>query len=313
MGSTSPSSAHRPRASTRRPRASRTSAITRSCPRPPRRWPRWPTTSAGSSPCTGSRSPAGSPSRAPAARPRAPPGPGPRSSGSAATATRASPPARAPPSTPSCPSSRAGGDGHAGDVVGHSPERRAVRLPRRLRHPGLRERCAAGPRRSTTGGRAHHRSGVERGHWRRARRVLTGPDGAFSTDLKPARRMYVRVRYGGVRSGLRRSTSPRLLPQLRPLITLKEPPSLGVRREPGGAEGNGGTTQATAHPGGAEARERPLPQGACPHGTGRRRGRFATSFRRAEPACTATTSSPGPDLDTDRGASARQVLRVGRG
>ncbi len=69
------------------------------------------------------------------------------------------------------------------------------------------------------------------GSWRRARRVLTGPDGAFFTDLKPAKRMYVRVIYSG-RSGLRRSTSPRLLLQLRPLITLSEPPSSGVRDEP---------------------------------------------------------------------------------
>ena len=43
------------------------------------------------------------------------------------------------------------------------------------------------------------------GSWRTARRITTGPDGAFFTELKPARRMYVRVRYPG-RAPLRRAT-----------------------------------------------------------------------------------------------------------
>jgi N-acetylmuramoyl-L-alanine amidase len=149
------------------------------------------------------------------------------------------------------------------------------------------------------------------GHWRRARRVLTGPDGAFFTDLKPARRMYVRVRYGG-RSGLRRSTSPRLLLQLRPLITLKEPPSLGARREPVQLRGTVGPRKRLL-----TLVVQKLVSGRYRKELARtvraRRGRFATSFTPRRAGVYRYYVVARPDLDTDRGASARQVIRVGRG
>ena len=148
------------------------------------------------------------------------------------------------------------------------------------------------------------------GRWRRARRVLTGPDGAFFTDLKPARRRYVRVRYPG-RSGLRRSTSPRLLLQLKPIIALNEPPSEGERRE------------AVELTGTVGPRKRRLTLVVQRLVSGRyrkdqaravraRRGRFSTSFTPARAGVYRYYVVAKPDLDTDRGASERQVIRVGR-
>ena len=64
--------------------------------------------------------------------------------------------------------------------------------------------------------------------WRTSRRVTTGADGVFATDLKPAKRMYVRVRYPGS-ADVRGSASPRLLLNLRPVLTFERPPRRGVR------------------------------------------------------------------------------------
>jgi hypothetical protein len=148
------------------------------------------------------------------------------------------------------------------------------------------------------------------GHWKRARRVLTGPDGAFFTDLKPRRRMYVRVRYLG-RTGLRRATSQRLLLQLRPLITLDEPPSVGVRRE---------LVEITGSVGPRKRRlslvVQKLVRGRYRKDQARtvraRRGRFATSFTPRRAGVYRYYVVSLPDLDTDRGASQRQVVRVSR-
>ena len=64
--------------------------------------------------------------------------------------------------------------------------------------------------------------------WRRARRVTTGSDGAFLTDLKPAKRMYVRVRYPG-RGEIRGTASQRLLLSLRPVLGFDRAPKRGRR------------------------------------------------------------------------------------
>jgi hypothetical protein len=59
--------------------------------------------------------------------------------------------------------------------------------------------------------------------WRTSRRVTTAADGAFATDLKPAKRMYVRVRYPGS-ADLRAAASQRLLLRLRPTLAFTKPP-----------------------------------------------------------------------------------------
>jgi hypothetical protein len=148
------------------------------------------------------------------------------------------------------------------------------------------------------------------GHWRRARRALTGPDGAFFTDLKPRRRMFVRVRYLG-RTGLRRATSQRLLLQLRPLITLDAPPSTGVRREPVEITGTVGPHKRLL-----TLVVQKLVRGRYHRALARRvrarRGRFTTSFTPPRSGVYRYYVVSLPDLDTDRGASERQVVRVER-
>ena len=62
------------------------------------------------------------------------------------------------------------------------------------------------------------------GRWITARRLLSAPDGTFATELKPRKRMYVRLRYPG-RTDLRRAYSSRLLLRLRPVIALRRPVS----------------------------------------------------------------------------------------
>ena len=62
------------------------------------------------------------------------------------------------------------------------------------------------------------------GRWRTTRRLITGADGVFATELKPRLRMYVRTRYRG-RSGLSGSGSTRLLLRLRPVISITSAPS----------------------------------------------------------------------------------------
>jgi N-acetylmuramoyl-L-alanine amidase len=146
------------------------------------------------------------------------------------------------------------------------------------------------------------------GSWRTARRATTGADGAFSTELKPRLRMYVRVRYAG-RSGLRSSTSPRLLLRVQPLVTLDRPARRGavgtevpltgsvaprkrtmvlvVQRRVGGRYRKAGARTVRA-----------------------RRGRFATSFVPARSGVYRYYVVAKADLDTDRGASERVTLRA---
>jgi hypothetical protein len=68
------------------------------------------------------------------------------------------------------------------------------------------------------------------GLWKTASLATTAPDGTFATELKPRRRVYVRLRYPG-RAELRRATSSRLLLHLRPRIALRSPAPSGARGE----------------------------------------------------------------------------------
>jgi N-acetylmuramoyl-L-alanine amidase len=147
------------------------------------------------------------------------------------------------------------------------------------------------------------------GSWRTARRVTTGADGAFATELKPRKRMYVRVRYPG-RAPLRRSSSIRLLLHLRPVITLDSAPT-GASR---------GDTLALAGTVGPRKRALRLVVQQRMRGRWRkvvrrsvraRKGRFTTSFRLTRSGRFRYYMVAPPDLDTDRGATARYSLRVG--
>jgi hypothetical protein len=144
--------------------------------------------------------------------------------------------------------------------------------------------------------------------WRTSRRVTTGPDGFFATDLKPAKRMYVRVRYAGS-AEVRGSASPRLLLNLRPVLRFERPPRLARR-------GRRVTVAGTVAPRKRvvsvvfqqQTRGRWRKVGARSVRT--RRGRFETSFVPAFRAPYRYYAVAKADLDTDRGASELRSLRV---
>jgi hypothetical protein len=144
--------------------------------------------------------------------------------------------------------------------------------------------------------------------WRTSRRVTTGPDGIFATHLKPAKRMYVRVRYPGS-AEVRGSASPKLLLNLRPVLTFNRPPRRGVR-------GRRVTVAGTVAP-----RKRVVSVVFQQRIKGRwrkvgarsartRAGRFETSFVPAFRAKYRYYAVAKADLDTDRGASEIRSLRV---
>jgi hypothetical protein len=144
--------------------------------------------------------------------------------------------------------------------------------------------------------------------WRTARRVTTGADGAFATDLKPAKRMYVRVLYPG-NADVRGSASARLLLHLRPVLRFDRPPkraTRGRRLVVVGTVAPRKRTVSVVFQQRVGARWRRVGSRAVRA----RHGRFSASFVptfRARYRYYAVTKS---DLDTDRGASELQPLRV---
>jgi hypothetical protein len=146
------------------------------------------------------------------------------------------------------------------------------------------------------------------GSWRTARRVTTGPDGVFFTELKPARRMYVRVRYPG-RAPLRRASSLRLLLHLRPVILLSEPPRGGVRGEPLAIEGSVGPRKRLLRLVVQQLRGGRWRK-VFASNVRARKGLFATSFTPARSGRYRYYLVAPSDLDTDRGATERFPLRV---
>jgi hypothetical protein len=146
------------------------------------------------------------------------------------------------------------------------------------------------------------------GVWRTARRMATAADGVFSTELKPRRRMYLRVRYRG-RAPLRRSTSTRVLLHVHPVITLRRPPTRGARRKTITLKGEVGPRKRLLR----------LVVQQRVHGRWRkvlrstvraRRGRFETSFAPSRSGRYRYYVVAPADLDTDRGASEMTSLRV---
>jgi len=144
--------------------------------------------------------------------------------------------------------------------------------------------------------------------WRTSRRVTTGPDGIFASDLKPAKRMYVRVRYPGSVEVLG-SASPKLLLNLRPVLTFERPPRRGVR-------GRRVTVAGTVAP-----RKRVVSVVFQQRIGGRwrkvgarsartRGGRFEASFVPGFRAAYRYYAVAKADLDTDRGVSEMRSLRV---
>jgi hypothetical protein len=146
------------------------------------------------------------------------------------------------------------------------------------------------------------------GFWRTARRLTTGPDGSFATELKPVRRLYIRVRYLG-RAPLRRSTSARLLLHVHPVITIEQPPVRARRGRLLELEGTVGPRKRALR---LVVQQRVGTRWRKVYAAGvrARRGRFETSFVPARSGRYRYYLVAPTDLDTDRGASERYYLRV---
>ena len=146
------------------------------------------------------------------------------------------------------------------------------------------------------------------GRWRTARRTTTAPDGSFTTELRPRLRMYVRVRYPG-RPQVAPTLSTRLLLRVRPLVRIASPRTRGVAGKRVPVRGRVAPRKRIVHlvlQQRIRARWRKVGVRAVPA----RRGRFRSSFVPAYTDLYRFYVVAKADLDTDRGASAGQVLRV---
>jgi hypothetical protein len=148
------------------------------------------------------------------------------------------------------------------------------------------------------------------GVWKTAASATTALDGTFATELRPRRRLYVRLRYRG-RAGLRRATSARMLLHLHPLITLRTPVASGV---PGARVRVAGRVAprkrfVTLV---VQQRRRGRYRKVRARAVRVRRGRFSTSFVPAFSADYRYAVVAVNDADTDRGSTGWRPLRVRR-
>jgi hypothetical protein len=144
--------------------------------------------------------------------------------------------------------------------------------------------------------------------WRTVRRLTTAADGAYLSDIRPAKRMYVRVRFTG-NADVRAASSPRLLLRLRPRVTLTRAPRTASRGKRVSVKGRVAPRKRVVnvifqqHIG---SRWRTVGRRAVRT----RRGRFATSFVPAFRARYRYYAVVKSDLDTDRSATRPVALRV---
>jgi N-acetylmuramoyl-L-alanine amidase len=146
------------------------------------------------------------------------------------------------------------------------------------------------------------------GRWVVSRRVTSAADGTFATELKPRKRMYVRLRFPG-RTELRRSVSARLLLRLRPVIALRRPRSRAAPGVPVPVEGSVGPRKRVVHlvlQQHVRGRYRKVGAKAVRV----RRGRFRTSFVPAFRDRYRYSVVAKSDDDTDRGSTGWLPLRV---
>jgi N-acetylmuramoyl-L-alanine amidase len=165
-----------------------------------------------------------------------------------------------------------------------------------------------GPDGSTLAGQAVELQVNSDNAWRTSRRLTTGPDGAFASELEPRKRMYVRVRFAG-NADVRAVSSTRLLLRLSPVVSFTRPPTSATR-------GRAVTVRGTVAP-----RKRIVSVVFQQQVRGRwrivgqravrtRRGRFSASFVPGFRASYRYYAVAKSDLDTDRGASKPVPLRV---
>jgi hypothetical protein len=144
--------------------------------------------------------------------------------------------------------------------------------------------------------------------WRTSRWITTGADGLFATDLRPAKRMYVRVRYPGSPE-VRGAASSRLLLNLHPVVAFTRPPKRGVRGRRVVLAGTVAPRKRVVNVV-LQQRIRGRWRKVGARAARTRRGRFSTSFVPAFRASYRYYAVVKADLDTDRGASEMRSLRV---
>ena len=144
--------------------------------------------------------------------------------------------------------------------------------------------------------------------WRTAKRVTAGPDGLFWTELKPRKRMYVRVRYPGS-ADLRGAASRRLLLRLRPVIAFDRPPRRARRGRALTLTGTVAPRKRVVHVV-LQQRIRGRWRKVGTRAVRARRGRFEASFVPAFRASYRYYAVVKSDDDTDRGSSGMHALRV---
>ncbi len=149
------------------------------------------------------------------------------------------------------------------------------------------------------------------GAWRTIRVLTTNPDGTYDTDVKPRKRMYVRVRFAS-QATFKGSSSPKMLQRVRPTLTLTNPVKR-VRRKTTVAVT--GTVTPNKH-GVYVALQQKLSSGRWKRVGLRlvkpRKGVFTSSFAPESRGHYRYYAITKADLDTDRAVSAYQSLAVTR-
>jgi hypothetical protein len=144
--------------------------------------------------------------------------------------------------------------------------------------------------------------------WITSRRVISAADGTFVTELKPRKRMYVRMRFPG-RPDLQGAFSTRLLLRLRPVIELRRPRKRARAGRSVRVEGTVGPRKRFVHlvlQQHVRGRYRKVGAKAVRV----RRGRFETSFIAAFRDRYRYSVVAKSDDDTDRGSTGWRPLRV---
>ena len=147
------------------------------------------------------------------------------------------------------------------------------------------------------------------GRWMTSKRLTTAADGTFAGELRPRKRMYVRLRYPG-QAELRGAYSSRLLLRLRPGDHAAPAAEPRQRRGARARAGQRRTAQAAVHRGAPAADARALPHRRRAKPVRARKASFATSFVPAFRAVYRYAVVAKSDDDTDRGSTGWRTLRV---
>jgi hypothetical protein len=148
------------------------------------------------------------------------------------------------------------------------------------------------------------------GRWLTAARATTLGDGTFATELRPRKRIYVRMRFPG-RAELRRAQSTRLLLHVRPLVTLQRPVTSSVPGLRVPVKGTVAPRKRFVHLV-LQQRIRGRFRKVAAKTVRARRGRFTSSFVPAFDAAYRYAVIARADDDTDRGSTGWVTLRVRR-